>query len=407
MKCNKWTMGLAALGVVSLASVAQADEKMSAVGTALSSTVLSGYVDTSMQWNLGAANSAPSYSYGGAAKADGFNLNVVDLNLEKDADASDGWGTGYKVEIWAGPDAGTPPFLKNAYVDLHTPIGNGLEWKIGTWDTPIGYEVADSPLDPNFTRSYGYTMEPTTHTGVQADYTFNEMISALVGIANSDGVLPNNVNQRAFFANGSPHTDFKTLMGSITLTAPKDWGWVAGSSGTFCVINGYDPAIGVPGSQFAARTAGKGAADATHLYAGFTMNTPLKELKVGGSFDYLQVGPQSLTAAPGGNVGAYQNNWAVYASYQLTEKMSVNVRGEYFRQSKFLGGLTLPDKVIEGTATLQYDLWKNVLSRLEIRWDHQTGDLAQGNPNPAYGNAPFDHGVNNSYILLANIVYKF
>src|SRR5882672_6408166 len=45
MKFNKWTLGLAAVGVVSLASAARADEKMSQVQTALSNTTLSGYVD--------------------------------------------------------------------------------------------------------------------------------------------------------------------------------------------------------------------------------------------------------------------------------------------------------------------------------------------------------------------------
>ena len=34
------------------------------------------------------------------------------------------------------------------------------------------------------------------------------------------------------------------------------------------------------------------------------------------------------------------------------------------------------------TATVQYDLWKNVLSRLEIRWDH---DLTGGDPIKFYG----------------------
>ena len=48
---NKWTIGLAAVGAVSLASVASADEQTNTLAS-LSSTVLSGYVDTSMQWNL-------------------------------------------------------------------------------------------------------------------------------------------------------------------------------------------------------------------------------------------------------------------------------------------------------------------------------------------------------------------
>ncbi len=61
MKFNKWTMGLAAVGVVSLASAARADEtKMSQVQTALSNTTLSGYVDTAAQWNLGSQNGGPT-----------------------------------------------------------------------------------------------------------------------------------------------------------------------------------------------------------------------------------------------------------------------------------------------------------------------------------------------------------
>ena len=54
MKFNKWTMGLAAVGVVSLASAARADEKaMSQVQTALSNTTFSGYVDTAAVWRPG------------------------------------------------------------------------------------------------------------------------------------------------------------------------------------------------------------------------------------------------------------------------------------------------------------------------------------------------------------------
>ncbi len=38
MKFNKWTVGLAAVGVVSLASAARADEKITPLQTALSNT---------------------------------------------------------------------------------------------------------------------------------------------------------------------------------------------------------------------------------------------------------------------------------------------------------------------------------------------------------------------------------
>ena len=82
MKFNKWTVGLAAVGVVSLASAARADEaKMNPVETALSNTTISGYVDVAAQWNPGTDQGAfggpniPGYAF---AKNDGFNLNAVD-----------------------------------------------------------------------------------------------------------------------------------------------------------------------------------------------------------------------------------------------------------------------------------------------------------------------------------------
>jgi len=190
MKLNKWTAGLAALGVVSLASVVKADDKASAV-MAMSPTVLSGYVDTSMQWNIGdgrtpagtPSNShAPAYKYGGQAKSDGFNLDAIGLTLEKPLDESE-WSAGYKVDLMMGPDANTlnttsvvgqnnSDFaIEQAYVILNAPVGNGLDFKVGVFDSIVGYESTKDDLNPNFTRSWGHTFEPSTirvfwlHTG--------------------------------------------------------------------------------------------------------------------------------------------------------------------------------------------------------------------------------------------------
>ena len=63
MKMNKWTVGLAAAGVVSLSSVAQAQEAAAnAVQTKLATTSLSGYISTSYNWvtgnNVGANTNA-------------------------------------------------------------------------------------------------------------------------------------------------------------------------------------------------------------------------------------------------------------------------------------------------------------------------------------------------------------
>src|SRR4051812_42746965 len=156
MKFDKWTVGLAAVGLVSLASVARAEEKVGVIQTALTSTTLSGYVDTSAQWNLGTGNERlPVYKFGGPSKADGFNLNVVQLRIEKPLDEAE-WAAGYRVDLWAGPDAnvlgtqsinssGSSDFaVRQAYVALRMPVGNGIDWKVGVFDSIIGYESVES-----------------------------------------------------------------------------------------------------------------------------------------------------------------------------------------------------------------------------------------------------------------------
>ena len=105
MKFNKWTVALAAVGVVSLASAAKAEEKPSSVMTALSSTTISGTVDTSMEWNPGTGNqNLPPYKFNSPSMADGFNLDVVQLTIEKPLDESD-WAAGYRADLWFGPYA--------------------------------------------------------------------------------------------------------------------------------------------------------------------------------------------------------------------------------------------------------------------------------------------------------------
>ena len=173
MKYNKWTVALAALGVVSFASAAKAEEKASPVMTALSSTTISGYVDTSAEWNFGTGNAnLPPYKFGGAGKADGFNLDVVQLRIDKPLDEGD-WAAGYRADFWFGPDANTlgttstggnfSDFaIRQAYVALRAPVGTGLDFKMGVFDSIIGYESVEAGNNPNFTRSYGHSIEPQT-----------------------------------------------------------------------------------------------------------------------------------------------------------------------------------------------------------------------------------------------------
>jgi hypothetical protein len=415
MKLNKWTVGLAAVGLVSLNSAARAEEKGNVIQTALASTTISGYVDTSAQWNFGTGNQhLPDYKFGGPTKADGFNLDVVQLRIEKPLDEAE-WAAGYRVDLWFGPDAnvlgtqstgesfGSSDFaIRQAYIALRVPLlPNGLDFKVGVFDSIIGYESVESGANPNYTRSYGHSFEPQTHTGVLASYRICDMVTLSGGIANTKGPR---INGRAF-----PATDLddnraessKTYMGSIAITAPDSMSFLAGSTLYGGIVSGFDE--------------NEGRADydgnTTSYYAGCTLATPVTGLRFGGAFDYLDV------------AGTSGETWSLagYASFQATEKLSVHARAEYLRdrgaQKFFVGtdpisgnfGSTNPDKVLALTGTVQYDLWKNVISRVELRWDHSlSGERVWGGSTVDTGEGFVrSGGLLNEFMLAANIIYKF
>jgi hypothetical protein len=393
MRVNKWTAGLAAAGLVTLPSLLQGEEKASPIMTALTSTTISGYVNVSTWWNPGTGNANnPAIPFSGG-KQDGFNLDVVKVAIERPLDEAS-WAAGYKAELLFGPDAnflattstGIPVSdfgIKQAYVSVRAPLGNGLDFKLGVWDTIIGYEGFDAGNNPNYTRSYGYAIEPTTHTGLLATYQLLESVAVAAGIANTFGPT---INQKAHFDNHNKAESYKTYMASVALTAPESFGFLEGGTLYGGIINGFNNGVA------------DGAVE-TSYYAGLTIPMPIEGFRVGASYDYLGASNQRL-----GGVdidSGYANATALYASFQATEKLSLHGRAEY--ASSDLGLLGNPRKVFEYTGTVQYDLWKNVLSRLEFRWDHAAdGDDAFGGDDA--GDPP---GKKNAFLVAANLIYKF
>jgi hypothetical protein len=391
MKFNKWTVALAATGVVSLASAVQADESHP-VNTALSSTTLSGYVDTSAIWNFGSGTQvANRFANTGADRQDGFNVNTVKLQLEKPIDEGT-WSAGYKFETMFGPDANVMPgvltsgvAIKQAYAALRAPIGNGIDFKIGQFDPIVGYEVTDSYANPNFSRSLGFNnLEPFGHTGILASYQVNDIIGVTGGVANGDSGFGLNGGSltAAGFASGQVGGSMRGMlaesarvyMGSVVVKAPESTGWLSGSSLYVGAVNG---------------DANGAKNDPTLLYVGVSLATPIKELTLGASADLL------FNAGVGGQ--SYAKAYAFYTGYQITEKLKANNRFEYATSGygAFLPGRT-EDKIIGETFTLDYALWSNVLTRGEFRWDRAVDG----------GTGPFN-GQKNDLSLTASIVYKF
>jgi hypothetical protein len=413
MKCNKWTMALAAAGVVSLGSVVQAEEAQHQVLTALSSTTLSGYVDTSAIWKPGTDQGGgrlPGHVFDGADKMDGFNLQAIKLTLEKPLDEGQ-WSAGYKTDLIFGPDANYYQTLlnggsstavdrdfaiKQAYVALRAPVGNGIDIKVGVFDTIIGYEVFESGNNPNYSRSFGYALEPTQHTGILASYHVTDWLSVAGGVADTSFGA---INARAARGAMPAAESMKTYMGSVTLTLPDATGPLAGSVVYLGVVNGL-------GGATVFGTTNLEDEKTSSYYAGATIKTPLTGLSVGAAFDYRTDFMGS--SFPG---GLAQENKAYsvagYLTYAVTEKLRINDRIDYANADAgtFYAisepGVTPGNRehLLSNTFTVDYSLWDNVITRAEFRWDHSlNGDRPYGGDlNP----------MRNAYILAANIIYKF
>jgi hypothetical protein len=405
MKLDKWTVALASAGVISLASAVQAEERaMSQVATAVSATTLSGYVDTSAIWKFGTGTAdgaaggeaIPGRAFDGTGKTDGFNLHVVGLTLERPLGEED-WAAGYRVDLLFGPDAvaynpsangdATSDFgVKQAYVNLLLPAGNGIDVKMGVFNTIIGYESFESYLNPNFSRSFGWQLEPTQHTGVLASYRLTEAVSVTAGVANTWSA---GINAR------SPRAEsHKAYMASIAVTAPESMGFMSGSTLYAGVVDGF---------------AGDAGQDTVSGYVGGSILTPVEGLGVGAAFDYRWNGNNLVTT---------DSNWAYaiagYATYQATEKLKFAGRVDYTKGSDgtfYNAGVQPVDpddpasvaastdeqnELFSFTATAEYALWANVITRAEFRWDNCLSD-----------DKPYGQQDENALTLAANVIFKF
>ena len=334
MKMNKWTMGLAAAGVVSLASTAQAEEN--SVLTALSSTVISGSVEASYNGTFSKDNNL----YGDQ----GFVANGASLAIGSPLGEGD-YSAGYNVELLLGQRASNFSgdaddfHIKNANIGLNVPFGNGIDLTVGLFDTIVGYEVEASASNPNVDRSYGYDLEPFTHTGVLASTSLTESVSVSLGLANSfdstDGLHNGTIAGDGNFA----------YLAGVEVTAPDNLGFLAGSTVYVGYVNGAGAGI-------------DNDSEDKLFYVGASMASPIEGVSLGVAYDDREYG----------NGQADADAVAVYAVFDISDGVSLAARYDTVDDSS--------DTKSMWSATLGYSIWDNVLTRLE--YNYETGDSDNG-----------------------------
>jgi hypothetical protein len=328
--------------------------------------------------------------------ANGFMLNMAQLNFEKPISKES--PVGFRTDLDFGQDAklihanglgdSNDVFdLQQAYAQIMLPFSmpfmDTLSFKAGKYVTLMGAEVIESVNNWNFSRSFmfGYAI-PFTHLGVRAYYKpfTNVPVDAYIGITNGwDDVVDNNraktmeaqinyyPNDRLSFSLGGMfgperadnNEDFRDLIDvvatykatdKLTLKANYDYGWEKNGA-TYLPSSGTNPT------------------------------------------------PTGLE-----NKDASWQGLALYAKYDLYDWWALAGRCEYFsdpqgvRTGVFVNnnGMDHLD-LFEYTLTSEFKLFKNIIARLEYRYDKASGQVFLKDKITA----------NNQSTLSAEMIYKF
>jgi hypothetical protein len=321
---------------------------------ALKGITLSGYVDTSYTYNTNHPDSGANTGRVFDTKSNSFLLQSAKVALEKLPEKTG--GVGFRADIIAGEDgkvlnAATYGFsttdpndnsyfdLEQAYIDVMAPLGKGLDIKAGKFVTLAGAEVIEAKDNWNYSRGllFGYAI-PFTHTGVRLSYPLLDTLTGYFGVNNGwDAVKDNNKG--------------KTMEGALAWV-PKDWL-------SFNLTGYYGP------EQAGNNHANRGLVDF------ITTFQPFKKLTLKINADYAR--EEDLAAS---GKAATWSGVAGYAKYDLNDKWSIANRAEYFNDPdgvRFQAGVD--ESLWENTSTLEFRPFKNLITRLEYRYDHSTADV--------------------------------
>ncbi|MEZ0298470.1 MAG: outer membrane beta-barrel protein [Candidatus Methylacidiphilales bacterium] len=361
------------------------------VETAQKGVVLSGYVDTSYTYQFGSTAGPNGAGFGNPVteaagrqfdtKNNDFNINAFKLTLEKALSDKNEWSAGFRADLMFGEDASilaatdpaTTPggdlFLEQAYVSLRVPVGNGLDFKIGKFVTLLGYEIIESPGNLNFSRGFLFTNAiPLTHTGILMSYKFNDIVDAQFGVVNGW----NNSDK-------TPAQDFPAITGRLAINAPGGNATLATSF--IYSANGDNTGVAGNGNQFVIDVWGQ-------WYPTFVADKKLL-FALNGDYGYADQSPFD-----GVNGTSQWYGVAAYAKYQFTPVFSLASRGEWMHtdDGQKFGLPGLGTDVWSYTLTAGFNIWENVLTRVEYRYDRGEADTING----------FDQ-----HQIAVNVVYSF
>jgi hypothetical protein len=304
------------------------------------------------------------------------------LALEKALPDKNEWAAGFRADLIVGSDAsssalGSPNsssanvdstlWLEQAYAQFRVPIGNGLDFKFGKFVGLLGYEVVESPANLNYSRGLLFTnFQPTSLVGVLASYKFNDNWDAQFGVGNGWN------DDQSSFDGHDGHG--KAITGRVNYT-------FSGKNAN--IANSF---IYSPDGDSTTDTVGTRSEDLLvwDMWAQWAPKFANDKLLLAINTD-LGTGSPYNDAATSNVVGGSDDNttfWgaALYEKYQFTKIFSLAFREEYmhsddgqrFASSDVANTGSFNEANVDiwsFTATAGFNIWENLITRLEYRYD--------------------------------------
>ena len=314
------------------------------------------FYDLTVPKNVAPPRSAPPTFVGfpGDYKND-LMLNQVELDFQRTIADPSKFDIGFNIEGLYGRDAvythsdgildngnkhgKTSPDddldLEQAYLLVSVPLGTGLEFQIGKFDTLLGYEVINPTGNPLYTHSYEFSYGvPFTQTGILASYNLTSALKLTAGITRGWNQSTDDNN------------------GAIDFLGQAAWNINSAWSATVNLSEGPQST----GDNH----------DYWTVVEGIVAWQVSDQLKLAGDFLYGDANAIAQWYAAAG-----------YADYTLNKFATINLRGEFYHDGRgFTTGVGRTDtNYIEGTLgvavtpTPDVNLLQSLTIRPEVRLD--------------------------------------
>ena len=358
--------GLASVSPVQAQQAAPADQAAAPAAPAhptWNGIMFSGHIEAGSNFNPDGPDNNINFGQLFTDRANSFRMNQTTLAAEQDIDSSAStFNWGWRVEGMYGTDARfthvpslfdratSSPYqwdLEEGSLSGHFPIifGGGIDMKIGTYPTPIGYEVIDGTGNFFYTHSYIFNYGiPLKHTGFYATAHVTDMVDIWAGVDSGVNTgLPgfrstDDNHSGAFLAGFAINNPIPNLTILALAHVGPEYGYnsdakcgatnTIGATVTVLALCLYNGAGQLQDPNHHAR----------EIFDAVTTYKVNDNLSVANEIDYIHddLGVATPEPAATGHSGATAEGTSFYGIYKWNDQWSFGARGEVFRDDQGL-----------------------------------------------------------------------